>query len=78
MTAITKRRHAELAGQAMKYVAELLLIEPLSPAFDHKLETIKAGRNDAMYQQVLALRAGTNLNDGTFATQEEYLDLVRL
>lgn len=42
MTAITKRRHAELAGQALKYVAELLLIEPLSPAFDHKLEAIEA------------------------------------
>lgn len=48
MTAITKRRHAELAGQAMKFVAELLLIEPLSPAFDHKLETIEALGRDAI------------------------------
>ncbi len=38
--AISKRRHAELAGQALKYVAELAQIEPLSPAFDHKLEAI--------------------------------------
>lgn len=31
----------------MKYVAELLLIEPLSPAFDHKLESIEAlGRDE--------------------------------
>lgn len=48
MTAITKRRHAELAGQAMKFVAELLLIEPLSPAFDHKLETIEALGRDTI------------------------------
>lgn len=48
MTAITKRRHAELAGQAMKFVAELLLIEPLSPAFDHKLEGIEALGRDAI------------------------------
>lgn len=48
MTAITKRRHAELAGQAMKFVAELLLIEPLSPAFDHKLESIEALGRDTI------------------------------
>ena len=58
MTAITKRRHAELAGQAMKYVAELLLIEPLSPAFDHKLEAIEAlGRDDIA--QLSARHAGS-------------------
>ena len=38
--AITKRRHAELAGQALKFVAELAQIEPLSPDFDHKLEAV--------------------------------------
>ncbi|WP_017665898.1 toxic anion resistance protein [Porphyrobacter sp. AAP82] len=48
MSAITKRRHAELAGQAMKFVAELMLIEPLSPAFDHKLESIEALGRDAI------------------------------
>ncbi len=48
MSPITKRRHAELAGQAMKYVAELLLIEPLSPAFDHKLEAIEGLGRDAI------------------------------
>jgi uncharacterized protein YaaN involved in tellurite resistance len=46
--AITKRRHAELAGQAAKFVAELLLIEPLSPAFDHKLESIEALGRDTI------------------------------
>lgn len=57
-SAITKRRHAELAGQAMKYVAELLLIEPLSPAFDHKLEAIEAlGRDDIA--QLSARHAGS-------------------
>jgi uncharacterized protein YaaN involved in tellurite resistance len=40
VAAITKRRHAELAGQALKFVAELAQIEPLSPDFDHKLEAI--------------------------------------
>lgn len=48
MPAITKRRHAELAGQAAKFVAELLLIEPLSPAFDHKLEAIEALGRDTI------------------------------
>ncbi|WP_067489565.1 toxic anion resistance protein [Erythrobacter sp. CCH5-A1] len=48
MSAITKRRHAELAGQAMKFVAELMLIEPLSPAFDHKLEAIEALGRDTI------------------------------
>ncbi len=50
VSAITKRRHAELAGQAMKFVAELLLIEPLSPAFDHKLESIEALGRDTIAQ----------------------------
>lgn len=45
---IAKRRHAELAGQAAKFVAELLLIEPLSPAFDHKLEAVEALGRDAI------------------------------
>ncbi|WP_285712108.1 toxic anion resistance protein [Erythrobacter oryzae] len=58
MTAITKRRHAELAGQAMKFVAELLLIEPLSPAFDHKLESIEALGRDTI-AQVSARHAGS-------------------
>ncbi|WP_379922732.1 toxic anion resistance protein [Erythrobacter sp. R86502] len=58
MTAITKRRHAELAGQALKYVAELLLIEPLSPAFDHKLEQVEAlGRSEIA--QLSARHAGS-------------------
>jgi uncharacterized protein YaaN involved in tellurite resistance len=58
VTAITKGRHAELAGQAMKYVAELLLIEPLSPAFDHKLEAIEAlGRDEIA--QLSARHAGS-------------------
>ncbi len=58
MTAITKRRHAELAGQAMKYVAELLLIEPLSPAFDHKLEALEGlGRDEIA--QLSARHAGS-------------------
>jgi uncharacterized protein YaaN involved in tellurite resistance len=58
VTAIPKRRHAELAGQAMKYVAELLLIEPLSPAFDHKLEAIEAlGRDEIA--QLSARHAGS-------------------
>lgn len=42
MPTTSKRRRAELAGQAAKFVAELLLIEPLSPAFDHKLEGLEA------------------------------------
>ncbi|WP_181443566.1 toxic anion resistance protein [Porphyrobacter sp. YT40] len=46
--AISKRRHAELAGQALKYVAELAQIEPLSPAFDHKLEAIQTLGSDAI------------------------------
>lgn len=46
--AIPKRRHAELAGQALKFVAELTLIEPLSPDFDHKLEAIEALGRDAV------------------------------
>jgi len=58
VTAITKRRHAELAGQALKYVAELLLIEPLSPAFDHKLEQVEAlGRSEIA--QLSARHAGS-------------------
>ncbi len=58
MTEISKRRQAELAGQAMKYVAELLLIEPLSPAFDHKLEAVEAiGRNEIA--QLTARTAGS-------------------
>ncbi|MFM7377741.1 MAG: toxic anion resistance protein [Erythrobacter sp.] len=57
MSAITKRRHAEVAGQAMKFVAELMLIEPLSPAFDHKLESIEALGRDAI-AQVSARHAG--------------------
>lgn len=32
----------------MKFVAELLLIEPLSPAFDHKLEAIEALGRDTI------------------------------
>lgn len=55
---ITKRRHAELAGQAAKFVAELLLIEPLSPAFDHKLEAIEALGRDTI-AQVSARHAGS-------------------
>lgn len=47
-------------------------------AFDHKQETLKPGRNDAMYKRVLAVRAGTDLNGGAFAMQEDYHDLVRL
>lgn len=58
MTAITKRRHAELAGQAMKYVAELLLIEPLSPAFDHKLEALEGLGCDEI-AQLSARHAGS-------------------
>lgn len=58
MTAITKRRHAELAGQAMKFVAELLQIEPLSPAFDHKLESIEALGRDTI-AAVSARHAGS-------------------
>lgn len=58
MTQITKRRHAELAGQAMKFVAELLLIEPLSPAFDHKLESIEALGRDTI-AAVSARHAGS-------------------
>ena len=58
MTAITKRRHAELAGQAMKFVAELMLIEPLSPAFDHKLEGIEALGRDTI-AAVSARHAGS-------------------
>lgn len=46
--AITKRRHAELAGQALKFVAELAQIEPLSPEFDHKLEAIGVLGRDAV------------------------------
>jgi uncharacterized protein YaaN involved in tellurite resistance len=53
-----KRRHAELAGQAAKYVAELLLIEPLSPAFDHKLEAIEALGRDTI-TQLSARHAGS-------------------
>jgi uncharacterized protein YaaN involved in tellurite resistance len=56
--AITKRRHAELAGQAAKFVAELLLIEPLSPAFDHKLEAIEALGRDTI-AAVSARHAGS-------------------
>lgn len=58
VSAITKRRHAELAGQAMKFVAELMLIEPLSPAFDHKLEAIEALGRDTI-AQVSARHAGS-------------------
>lgn len=58
MPQITKRRHAELAGQAMKFVAELMLIEPLSPAFDHKLEAIEALGRDTILQ-VSARHAGS-------------------
>lgn len=58
MSAIPKRRHAELAGQAMKFVAELMLIEPLSPAFDHKLESIEALGRDAI-AQAAARHAGS-------------------
>lgn len=50
MIAIAKRRHAELAGRAIKYVAELLLIEPLSPAFDHKLEALDTLGRDEIAQ----------------------------
>jgi uncharacterized protein YaaN involved in tellurite resistance len=46
--AIPKRRHAELAGQALKFVAELVLIEPLSPDFDHKLEPIEVLGRDTV------------------------------
>lgn len=46
--AIPKRRHAELAGQALKFVAELAQIEPLSPDFDHKLEPIQVLGRDAV------------------------------
>jgi uncharacterized protein YaaN involved in tellurite resistance len=56
---ISKRRHAEIAGQAMKFVAELMLIEPLSPAFDHKLEAIAALGRDAIAQ--LAARTSGGL-----------------
>jgi uncharacterized protein YaaN involved in tellurite resistance len=58
VTAITKRRHAELAGQAMKFVAELMLIEALSPAFDHKLEAIEALGRDTI-AAVSARHAGS-------------------
>lgn len=58
MTTISKRRRAELAGQAMKYVAELLLIPPMSPAFDHKLEAIEALGRDAI-MQLSARHAGS-------------------
>lgn len=58
VTALTKRRRAELAGQAMKYVAELMLIEPLSPAFDHKLEPVEGiGRHEIA--QLTARTAGS-------------------
>lgn len=57
MTAITKRRHAELAGQAAKFVAELLLIAPMSPAFDHKLEQIEALGRDTI-ARAAACQAG--------------------
>ncbi len=46
--AIPKRRHAELAGQALKFVAELVQIETLSPDFDHKLEAIGVLGRDAV------------------------------
>lgn len=46
--AIPKRRHAELAGQALKFVAELAQIEPLSPDFEHKLEAIEALGRDTV------------------------------
>jgi len=58
VSAIPKRRHAELAGQAMKFVAELMQIEPLSPAFDHKLESIEALGRDAI-AQASARQAGS-------------------
>jgi uncharacterized protein YaaN involved in tellurite resistance len=45
---ISKRRHAELAGQALKFVAELVLIEPFSPDFDHKLEAVAELGRDAV------------------------------
>lgn len=58
MTTIPKRRRAELAGQALKYVAELLLIEPLSPAFDHKIEAVEGiARNEIA--QLSARTAGS-------------------
>ena len=47
-------------------------------AFDHKKETMKDGRNNEMYREVLALRATTNLDNGIFATQGDYRDLIRL
>jgi uncharacterized protein YaaN involved in tellurite resistance len=58
VTGLDKRRRAEIAGQAMKWVAELVTLAPLSPAFDHKIEELAVLGRDAMAQLAARQSAG--------------------
>lgn len=46
-------------------------------AFDSKANADRA-RSDAMFEEVQALRAATNLMNGQYLTSEDYRDLIRL